>query len=329
MGIGAVKRIHRGGARNTEREHDRVGRMEAFVRVVNAGSFSAAARAMKLSPSAVSKLMSRIEGQLGVRLIDRSTRQFRLTPEGELYYKRCVKIVADIEEAEHAVTQHLIQPRGRLRVNSTIGIGIHRILPLMPEFLSCFPHIELDLSLSDKVVDLVEEQVEVAIRVGPLQDSSLVARKICESRRVVVASPDYLARNGTPRHPKDLLSHNCLTYNLRPSLNEWPFMIDGNVRPIAVKGSFCGDNGETLRHMAVAGGGIARLGWFQVGEDVRQGRLVPLLEGFHAGELQGVYAVFFGARHTSARVRCFVDFLVDKLGRSRPWLAYEYASAAA
>ncbi len=299
------------------------------MRVVSAGSFSAAARAMKLSPSAVSKLMSRIESQLGVRLIDRSTRQFRLTPEGELYYNRCVKIVTDIEEAEHAVTQHLVQPQGRLRVNSTIGIGIHRILPLLPEFLNRFPHIELDVSLSDKVIDLVEEQAEVAIRVGPLQDSSLMARKICESRRVVVASPAYLERNGIPRHPGDLLSHNCLMYNLRSTLNEWPFMIDGSVRPVAVKGNFHGDNGETLRHMAVAGAGIARLGWFQVGENVRQGRLVPLLEDFHAGELQGVYAVFFGARHTSVRVRCFIDFLVEKLGRSRPWLAYEYAAAVA
>ena len=323
-----MKRIHRDGTRYTEREHDRAGRMEAFVRVVSAGSFSAAARAMKLSPSAVSKLMSRIEGQLGVRLIDRSTRQFRLTPEGELYYDRCVKIVSEIEEAELAVTQHLVQPRGRLSVNSTIGIGVHRVLPLMPEFLSRFPQIELEVSLSDRVVDLVEEQAEVAIRVGPLQDSSLMARKICESRRVVVASPSYLERNGTPLHPRDLLSHNCLMYNLRSTLNEWPFMVDGSVRPIAVRGSFCGDNGETLRHMAVAGAGIARLGWFQVGENVREGRLVPLLENFHAGELQGVYAVFFGTRHTSVRVRCFVDFLIDKLGRARPWLAYEFAEAA-
>lgn len=303
--------------------------MEAFVRVVGAGSFSAAARAMKLTPSAVSKLMSRIESQLGVRLIDRSTRQLKLTPEGELFYNRCVKIVADIEDAERAVTEHLMQPRGRLRVNSTIGIGVHRIQPLIPEFLSRFPNIELDLSLSDRVVDLMEEQAEVAIRVGPLQDSSLTARKICESRRVVVASPAYLERKGVPQHPADLLSHNCLTYNLRSTLNEWPFKIDGTVRPLAVRGNFCGNNGETLRHMALGGAGIARLGWFQVGEDVRQRRLIPLLEEFHAGELQGVYAVFFGSRHTSARVRCFVDFLIEKMGRAHPWLAHEYAAVRA
>ena len=324
-----MKRIHRERLRSPEREHDRTGRMEAFIRVVSSGSFSAAARAMKLTPSAVSKLMSRIENQLGVRLIDRSTRQLKLTPEGELYYSRCVKIVSDIEDAEHAITEHLTQPRGRLRVNSTMGIGVHRIQPLIPEFLVRYPQIELDLSLSDTVVDLIEEQAEVAIRVGPLQDSSLTARKICESRRVIVASPGYLQKHGVPKTPADLSSHNCLAYNLRSTLNEWPFMIDGGVRPIPVRGNFRGNNGETLRHMALGGAGLARLGWFQVGEDVRDGRLVPVLENFHAGELQGVYAVFFGARHTSARVRCFVDFLVEKLGRSHPWLAAEYAATAA
>ena len=305
---------------------DKTGRMEAFIRVVSAGSFSAAARAMKLSPSAVSKLMSRIEAQLGVRLVDRSTRQLKLTPEGETYYERCVKIVSDIEEAEQTITAHLTQPRGRLRVNSTMGIGIHHIQPLIPEFLRRYPQIELDLSLSDAVVDLMEEQAEVAIRVGPLEDSSLKARKICESRRVVVASPAYLERCGLPQTPDDLQKHNCLSYNLRSSLNTWPFLIEGGVRPIAIRGNFRGNNGETLRRMALEGLGIARLGWFQVGEDVRDNRLVPLLEDFHAGELQGVYAVFFGAKHTSARVRCFVDFLVEKIGRAHPWLASEYAA---
>lgn len=324
-----MNRIHGERVRSMEREQDRTSRMEAFVRVVNAGSFSAAARAMNLTPSAVSKLVSRIESHFGVRLIDRSTRQFRLTPEGELYYERCQKIVAEIEEAERAVSEFTSQPRGRLSVNASMGIGIHRITPLIPDFQRRYPQIELDLSLSDHLVDLVEKQAEVAIRVGPLEDSTLVARKICDSRRVVVASPDYLARNGTPKHPEDLLAHNCLTYNMRATLNEWPFLIDGNMRKIVVGGPVRGDSGETLRHMALAGAGIARLGWFQVGPDVRAGRLVPLLEEYHAGELQGIYAVFFGMRHTSMRVKCFVNFLVEQMGREQPWLAAEYATSAA
>lgn len=302
------------------------GHMEQFVRVVSAGSFSAAARNMRLSPSAVSKLVSRIESQLGVGLVDRSTRQLKLTPEGEIYYRRCIKIVADIEDAEHAVTAHLLEPRGRLTVNSTIGIFIHRIEPLIPEFLQRYPHIDLDLSLSDEVINLMEERAEIAIRVGPLEDTSLKARKICESRRVVIASPAYLARRGVPERPSDLLRHNCLAYNLKHSLNDWPFRIDDEDVTLAVKGNFSGNSGETLRHMALGGVGIARLGWFQVGEDIRRQRLVPLLESYHAGEQQGIYAVFFGHRHISARVRCFVDFLVEKLGRAHPWLASEYAA---
>ncbi len=307
---------------------DRARRIEAFVQVIDAGSFSAAARAMKLSPSAVSKLMSRIEEQLGVRLVDRSTRQLRLTPEGELYYQRCVRIVSEIEDAEQALSEHLSEPSGRLRVNSSMAIGVHHIQALIPEFLARYPKIELDLSLSDAVVDLMEERAEVAIRVGPLKDTSLKARKICESRRAVVASPAYLEAHGVPQKPHDLLEHNCLAYNLTPTLNQWPFRIAGSVEEVAVRGNFTGNSGEMLRHMALTGLGIARLGWFQVGEDVRLGKLVPLLEEFHAGELQGIYAVFFGRKYTAARVRYFVDYLVEKLGRSRPWLAAEYVTSA-
>ena len=308
---------------------DRARRIEAFVQVIDAGSFSAAARAMKLSPSAVSKLMSRIEGQLGVRLVDRSTRQLRLTPEGEMYYERCVRIVSEIEETEQALSERLSQPSGRLGVNSSMAIGLHRIQNLIPEFLARYPKIEIDLSLSDAVIDLMEVRAEVAIRVGPLKDTSLKARKICESRRVVVASPAYLEKHGVPRQPRDLTQHNCLAYNLSSTLNDWPFRSGGRMSSVTVQGNFRGNSGEMLRHMALAGLGIARLGWFQVGEDVHTGRLVPLLEEFHAGELQGIYAVFFGQKHTSARVRCFVDYLVEKLGSARPWLAAEFATPAA
>jgi DNA-binding transcriptional LysR family regulator len=305
---------------------DKAGQMEAFVRVVRAGNFSAAARAMKLSPSAISKLVSRIEEQLGVRLIDRSTRQIKLTPEGELYHAHAKKIVSDIETVEQLVTEHLKEPRGRLRVNATIGISIHRLQPLIPDFMLRHPRIEIDLSLSDEVVDLIEERAELAIRVGPLRDSSLNAKKICDSRRVVVASPRYLARHGWPERPEDLLQHNCLTYNFESGLNSWPFELDGVCHTLEVSGNFSANNGETLREMAVGGLGIARLGWFQAGEDIRQRRLVPLLEDFHAGEVQGLYAVHLGRRHASARVRCFIDFLVEKLGHEKPWLASEYSS---
>ncbi|MGD9844439.1 MAG: LysR family transcriptional regulator [Variibacter sp.] len=299
---------------------DHAGKLETFVQVVNAGSYSAAARAMGLTPSAVSKLIARIEDHLGARLINRSTRQLTLTPEGEIFHRHCLKIIADIQQAEEAVAAQNVEPRGRLRINSSLPIAIHRIQSLIPEFLARYPRMSVDLSLNDEVVDLVEERADVAIRIGPLQDTSLRARKICSSRRVIVAAPDYLERHGTPATPADLAQHNCLAYDLKNSLNAWPFKLENAQVSVTVEGNFRGNNGETLRHLALAGTGIARLAWFQVGEDVRDGHLVPLLEDFHPGDTQGIYAVFVNHKFTAARVRCFVDFLVEKLGRAQPWL---------
>jgi DNA-binding transcriptional LysR family regulator len=299
---------------------DHAGKLETFVQVVNAGSYSAAARAMGLTPSAVSKLIARIEDHLGARLINRSTRQLTLTPEGEIFHRHCLKIIADIQQAEEAVVAQNVEPRGRLRINSSLPIAIHRIQSLIPEFLARYPRMSVDLSLNDEVVDLVEERADVAIRIGPLQDTSLRARKICSSRRVIVAAPDYLERHGTPATPADLAQHNCLAYDLKNSLNAWPFKIENAQVNVTVDGNFRGNNGETLRHLALAGTGIARLAWFQVGEDVRDGHLVPLLEDFHPGDTQGIYAVFVNHKFTAARVRCFVDFLVEKFGRAQPWL---------
>jgi DNA-binding transcriptional LysR family regulator len=307
---------------------DRMSEMEAFVEVVTAGSFSAAARAMGLTPSAVSKLVSRIEERLRTRLVDRSTRHLKLTAEGETYYGHCVRIVADIAEAEHAITASTAQPHGLLRVNSSVPIGTYWIEPLAQEFLARHPRMSIDLSLSDEVVDLLEERADVAVRIGPLQDSSLKARKLCDSRRVIIAAPEYLRRHGTPRTPADLAGHNCLAFNLKPSLNAWPFVVEGKTVNIPVRGNFTGNNGISLQNMALRGLGLARLAWFQVGEAVREGRLVPVLEEFHPGDLQGVYALFLAHRFVSPRVRAFIDFLVERMGEGRPWLGAEAPPAA-
>jgi DNA-binding transcriptional LysR family regulator len=302
--------------------------MEVFVQVVNAGSFSAAARAMGLTPSAVSKVVSRIEERLRTRLVDRSTRHLKLTPEGEIYYSCCVRIVADIEEAEHAISASTSQLHGLLRVNSSVPIGTYWIEPLAEEFLARHPRLSLDLSLSDEVVDLLEERADIAIRIGPLQDSSLRVRKLCDSRRVITASPAYLRRHGVPRTPADLARHNCLAFNLKPSLNAWPFVVDGKAISMPVRGNFTGNNGLTLQNMALRGLGLARLAWFQVGDAVRAGRLVPVLEEFHPGDVQGVYALFLAHRFVSPRVRGFIDFLVERMGEARPWLGADAASAS-
>lgn len=211
-------------------------------------------------------------------------------------------------------------PRGLLRVNSSVPVGVRCILPLVPKFLQCYPEVKLDVSLTDGVVDLIEERADIAIRVGPMRNSSLKARKLFESRVVVIASPDYLAKHGMPSHPRELARHNCLTFNFRRVLNEWPFNNPetGETEMLEVSGNFLSNNGVTAQQMCVAGLGIARLGYFHVSEDILQGRLVVLLEEYNPGDMELIHAVFVGHEYLAARVRSFVDFLAENIGMPGP-----------
>jgi DNA-binding transcriptional LysR family regulator len=303
---------------------DRIDKLKAFAIVVRAGSFSAAARQVNLTPSAVSKIINRLEEELGVALFDRSTKTLALTVEGTTYLECVNRVLTDLEETERQLSQQKIVPRGKLRISSSIPIGVRHIQPLIPLFNTQFPDVEIDLNLTDHVIDLVEQHVDVAIRVGESQDSSLIARKLCNSRRVVVASPEYIKRCGYPRHPEELARHECLQFNMKRALNEWSFLIDGAVQSVPLGGKYSANNGETIRHLALSGVGLARLAWFQVGHDVADGRLVPLLEEFHPNDVQGVYAIFFGHRFVSSRVRSFVDFLIENLSGERPFLGGRY-----
>lgn len=293
---------------------DKSGEMELFVRAVGLGSFSSAARALNITPSAVSKAVGRMEDRLGVQLLDRSTRSIRLTAEGQVYYRECLRLVGEIDELERTLGARRNVPHGRLRVNSSVPIARQHLLPILPEFLQRYPEIELDLSLSDEVVDLIDSRADVAVRIGPLQDSSLRARKILDFRRIVVASPAYLAKHGTPLLPSDLASHNCLGFNLKSSLNEWPFIEKGRSFALPVDGNFRANNGDSLREFVLSGVGVARLASFMIGEDIREGRLVALLEDYHPNDTLSVFAVFFHQKYMPARIRCFVDFLIDRLG---------------
>lgn len=289
------------------------------MRVVQAGSFARAARSLGLSPSAISKLMGRLEGRLGTRLIVRTTRTLRLTPEGEAYYGRALKVVADIDETERMVAHGgVAPPSGKLRVNASIPFAVRHIVPLVPAFLATYPLVELDLFLSDGLVDLIEDRSDVAIRVGTLRDSSLKARKLCEAPYVVVASPKYLKRHGEPEAPSDLLRHNCLAFSLKPTLNEWPFLEPAtrSAKPMPIRGNIQANNGETLRRLAIDGLGIARLALFHVHEDIERGGLVPILDRFNPGDLQLVHAVFVGHEHLATRIRAFVEFLADRIPRT-------------
>jgi DNA-binding transcriptional LysR family regulator len=291
---------------------DRAGEMEVLVRVVATGSFSAAGRDLGLTPSAVSRMIARMEARLGVRLLIRTTRALTLTPEGQAYHRGALRILEDLAETERAVTDQAA-PRGRLRVSSSQGFGQLYVLPLVGEFLERYPDILLDLSLSDAMVDLTGGQADVAIRVGALPDSGLTARKLGDSDRVVVAAPTYLARRGTPATPEDLAGHACIGFNFRRSRQGWPFRRDGQAFELDPPHRVEVNSGDAAVRLALDGVGIARVGRYVVAEDIAARRLVPLLEPFNAGEREPFHAVFVGGAQTPARVRVFVDFLAERV----------------
>jgi DNA-binding transcriptional LysR family regulator len=283
-----------------------------FAAVVEQGSFSAAARLLGLSPSAVSRTIDRIEVRLGVRLLLRSTRALSITAEGQAYLQAARRILADLDDAEQQIADQGA-PRGRLRVSAALSHGRLCVVPLLGEFAALYPHILVDIALTDTLVDIAAGQADVAIRFGPLADSALTARKLGETRRVIVASPDYLSRFGTPQVPEDLHHHNCLNFNFRRVEPVWPFSRAGRDVALTVKGSIEANNGETLGQLAAIGVGIARVGAFSVVQEIADGRLVPILEEFNPGDVEAIHAVFVGGATTPARIRAFVDFMAGRL----------------
>jgi DNA-binding transcriptional LysR family regulator len=293
-------------------ETNRSGEMEVFARVVELGGLSLAAKALGMTPSAISKLVARLEARLGARLVNRSTRRLQLTPEGEAFYQRSVGILADIAEAEREAAAGA-EPRGRLRVSTNVPFGQHYLLPLVPGFLARFPAVTLDITLTEQVIDLMEERADVAIRTGPLSASRLVARKLGESRVAVVAAPGYLARHGVPRRIADLERHNRIGFNFARAEKGWPFH-DGGVVTVPPAGNALVGDGESARLLALAGLGLARLALFHVGADIAAGRLETVLDEFNPGDRQEIHAVFLGqGGPLPARVRAFIDFLAAEL----------------
>lgn len=290
---------------------NRSGEMEVFSAVVERGGFSAAAKIFGMTPSAVSKLVTRLEARLGARLINRSTRKLQLTAEGQAFHQRCVTILSDIAEAEAEAAAGRA-PRGRVRVNANVAFGNQVLLPLVPAFLAEHPDLSLDLVLTDQVVDLLEERADIAIRVGPgpLRGNQLMARKIGESRVAVVVAPDYLVRHGTPETPAELEKHNLIGFNFARSVEGWPFRVDGSLISIAAVGNTQVGDGEIARQLAVAGIGLARLGRFHVEAEIAAGRLVTVLDDFNPGDIEVIHAVYLGqVGFVPARMRAFIDFL--------------------
>ncbi|GLQ81653.1 LysR family transcriptional regulator [Mesorhizobium huakuii] len=294
---------------------NRSGEIEVFVRVVEAGSFSAAARTLRMTPSAVSKLIARLEARLGARLVSRSTRKLQLTPEGTAFYDSGLRILADMAAAEREAAAGAA-PRGRLRVNTYVPFGVHRLIPLLPRFLERYPEISVDLVLTDSVIDLMAERADVAIRAGPLGESRLVARKLGQSPVVVVAAPSYLEAHGTPLTPADLDGHNRMGFGFVRHIDGWPFVdAAGNAVMVPITGNMLVSDGEAMRLMTLAGAGISRLARWHVAADIAAGRLVALLEDFNPGDEEATHAVYVGqGRHLPARVRAILDFLAETVG---------------
>lgn len=292
---------------------NRIGELQVFVRVVETGSFSQAARQMLTTPSTVSKLIARIEARLGVRLVERSTRRLSLTDEGQLFYERGKALIADFDDFERELTSGATNAGGTIRVNASVGFGAILLEPLLPAFWAAHPHIVVDLSLSDEIVDLYLDRTDVAFRIGPLPSSGLVARRIGAARRRIVASPAYLARHGTPASIEDLDAHNCLGFNFRRSTPIWPLRDGARIVDRSVTGSLLANNGETVRRMALAGVGLARLGDFHVREDLAAGRLVEVLEETGTGEDEDIHALHLGGRRVPQRIQLFLDFIVPQL----------------
>ncbi|MDF2997227.1 MAG: transcriptional regulator [Xanthobacteraceae bacterium] len=296
--------------------------LQIFGTVVEHGGFAAAAKALGVTRSAVCRRIDGLEKRLGVRLLDRTTRRISLTDAGEALYHRGSRILAEVQEAELAVSEYGEEPRGVLRITSPIMIGLHKLVPLLPPFLRRYRHIKVQLDLSDDVIDPALAENDIGIRWGEQRPSSLIITRIAESRQIVCAAPAYLERFGAPRSPHELLSHNCLMMSrLGLASNEWSFLIDGEVVPLKVSGNFVVNGGHGNYEALIAGLGIGRVTDLRVVEDIRAGRLQPILREFEPDDAMGIYATFKSGRLVPPKIRLFIDYFREQMKGPLPDIA--------
>lgn len=298
---------------------DNLSDIAIFVRVVDAGSFTAAADGIGISQPVVSKSITRLEERLGARLLNRTTRRLSLTEAGAELYRRSLHALKQIEDAELEVARFQTEPRGTLRVNAPMSFTILHLSPVVHEFLERFPGVRLDLNLDDRYVDIVEEGYDLIVRVGKLADSNLVARRIAPCRLAICASPAYLQKHGEPQTPDDLLNHNCLMYTLGSSPRAWRLVSrEGEERMVPLRGNVASNNGLAERAMAVNGAGLVLLPTFYVGDELRSGKLKCVLRDWMPRDTS-IYAVYAERRNLTPKVRAFVDFLAAKFGPEPYW----------
>lgn len=297
---------------------DKLDAMGAFVRVVASGSYAEAARRLGLTRSAVSKGVMELEHALGARLLDRTTRRVTPTEAGLAYYERCIAILAQVEETEEQVSRLHDEPKGVLKINAPLSFGTIYLGKIVAEFMLRYDDLKVELSLTDRYIDPLEEGVDVTIRIGALKDSSLIARRISSTGMVVVASPAYLKAHGTPKVPADLATHRCLTYGHTTSMQRWSLEDGGKTTTKSIGSCLASNNGDVLRDAAVAGIGIALLPEFIVGPDIAAGRLRAIMPKYVPAELD-IHALYAPNRYLAAKTRVFIDFLVQKFGKKTDW----------
>jgi DNA-binding transcriptional LysR family regulator len=295
--------------------------MNAFAKVVAAGSYAEAARRLGLTRSAVSKAVMELEQLLGARLLDRTTRRVTPTEAGLAYYERCVSILADVEETEIQISRLHDEPRGVLKINAPMSFGILYLGDAVAEFMARYPELRIELVLSDRYIDPLEEGVDVTVRIGALEDSSLIARRLAPARLALVASPQYIKQHGAPQMPQDLGSHRCLAYGHMAAVHRWQLLQGTRAVAVQITSTLCSNNGEVLRTAALAGNGIANLPTFLVGPDIAAKKLVLVLPDNPPTEL-GIFALYAPNRYLAAKTRVFIDFLVARFGEEPAWDAF-------
>jgi DNA-binding transcriptional LysR family regulator len=298
---------------------DRFLAMNVFAKVAELGSFARAAERLGISTSACSRHLAELEAHLDTRLLNRTTRRLSLTESGQAFLERAQQVLSDLEEAERVAASARERPRGTLKLTCAINFGVRHVAPAIGEFMAKHPEVRFDVSLSDRMVDIVEEGFDLAIRIGESRSQNLIARKLGETRAIPCAAPAYIERHGAPKRPEDLANHPCLTYEYLPVRNVWRFHDrKGKEHSVRVSGPLHANNGELLAAVAMAGVGISMEPDFITGPDVEAGRLVPLLRDFQA-RVTNIYAVYPSRRHLSAKVRVFVDFLAERFAHVRHW----------
>ncbi|WP_165314032.1 LysR family transcriptional regulator [Vibrio ziniensis] len=288
-----------------------------FVAVVECGSFSLAAEKLGVTKSAISKRVTQLEDDLGIRLLNRTTRKLSLTEAGKRYYDHASQALALAQQGMDAVTELQGEPQGKLKITAPMSFGVLYIAPIIAEFLAQYPKVTIDLQLEDQMVDLIEGEFDLAIRIGNLPISNLVAKRLVQCKSVLCASPDYLKKHGSPQKPSDLIDHNCLVYSYFRGGSEWTFEQQHNEFKVIPKGNFIVNNSEAIRRALIEGLGVGQLPTFLVSKDILSGKLISIMTAYSLPE-HAIYAVFPERKHLPHKVRAFMEYVADKLGRLTP-----------